>query len=125
MDIEGAEYHTLLELPDDQLRRLRIIVLEAHHLDLMWSEGFFEIAEAFFDKLTRHHLCVHIHPNNTIWPFEHEGIAIPPVMEFTFLRRDRLGEHSPAGVTVSPHPQDIRNSPSKPPLALPACWMKK
>ena len=124
MDIEGAEYHNLLELPDEQLRRMRIIVLEAHHLDLMWSEGFFEIVEATFDKLLRHHLCVHIHPQNNVLPFEHKGIQIPRTMEFTFLHRDRLGVHNPIGVNTLPHPLDSSVAPFKPPLNLPKCWMK-
>jgi hypothetical protein len=119
MDIEGAEYETLLATPDELLRRFRVVVIELHWLDHLWSKPFFNVASSAIRKLLQSHLCVHIHPNNCCGSLTRAGIEIPRVCEFTFLRRDRAGNTMPA--TQFPHPLDADNT-SNPPLALPAIW---
>lgn len=89
MDIEGAEYHTLLSLSDSLLKRFRILVIEFHSMDSFWNPTFFNIAEATFDKILQSHSCVHIHPNNASPIYSNSGIKIPQTAEFTFLRHDR------------------------------------
>jgi hypothetical protein len=120
MDIEGAEYETLLAIPDELLRRFRIAVFEFHWLDHLWSKPFFNIASAAFRKLLHSHVCVHIHPNNCCGSLKRAGLEMPRVAEFTFLRKDRVGGTSPA--TNFPHPLDADNT-GNPPLPLPACWI--
>ena len=89
MDIEGAEYRVLLDLSDETLRSFRIMVIEFHQLDQMFAKFPLQIIQATFLKLLRYHHVVHIHPNNVARPTIRGDIAIPPVMEFTFYRRDR------------------------------------
>jgi hypothetical protein len=119
MDIEGQEYEVLLSVSDALLRRLRIVVVEFHHLNQLWNAAFFPFAAAVFKRLLSTHTCVHIHPNNVADPVTREGVSIPPLMEFTFLRSDRVGNARPA--TQFPHPLDADNA-DRPPLALPPCW---
>jgi len=121
IDIEGAEYETLLAAPEPLLRRFRVIVGEFHHLNQLWNAPYFGIVSRVFAKLLRTHRVVHLHPNNRFPPFEHGGLEIPPLLEFTFLRRDR-GD-APVPVTAFPHPLD-RDNTSRPPYALPACWYR-
>lgn len=122
IDIEGSEYETFLQMSDVLLRRFRIIAAEFHTLDQLWSKPFFGIASRAFRKILQSHACVHIHPNNCTVPVNREGLSIPPVMEFTFLRLDRLAgdEHA----REFPHPLDAANDDGVD-LALPPCWYRQ
>ena len=120
MDIEGAEYVTLINTSEALLKSYRIIVLEIHGLHKIWNQEFYKLASAAFDKLLQHHTCVHIHPNNHGTIVEHEGIEIPTVMEMTFIRNDRIKEKTPH--TQFPHPLDTHNSKNRIPMELPKIW---
>ena len=120
MDVEGAEYETLLATSDALLRRFRIILIELHLLDHLWGKPFFRIASAALEKLLQTHVCVHIHPNNCCGSLRRDGLEIPRVAEFTFVRRDRMSHSEPA--VHLPHPLDADNDPRRGPLHLPALW---
>jgi hypothetical protein len=121
IDIEGYEYEVFLSASDSLMRRFRIIVAEFHDLDQLWSKPFFTVAGRAFDKILQTHACVHLHPNNCCGSFQREGLEIPRVMEFTFLRRDRI-----SGISYQkhfPNPLDYDNTPN-PSLPLPKCWYR-
>jgi hypothetical protein len=120
MDIEGAEYRVLASVSDALLSRFRIMTIEFHHLGNLHTPLGLEEIGAVFRRLSRTHAIVHVHPNNAVPPVECGGIAIPPVMEFTFLRRDRARFTPAAG--PYPHPLDVRVEDHLPDFALPACW---
>jgi len=119
MDIEGAEYEALLCMSDELMQRFRIMVVEFHELDQLWSAPFFSLGRRVFEKILQTHMCVHIHPNNCCGTLLKDGIEIPRIMEFTFLRNDRLGMYTPA--MTFPHELDS-DCTSKPPIPLPSCW---
>ena len=119
MDIEGYEYPVLLSLPESLQQRFRIIVVEFHQLDLLWSRPFFQLASACFEKLLKTHVCVHIHPNNCFPLSKLNGVEIPPLAEFTFLRKDRVQSSRPA--RQFPHPLDQDNTGNAT-VVLPQCW---
>lgn len=119
IDIEGFEYEVLLAASERLLRRFRIVVAEFHAIDQLWSRPFFNLASRAFDKLLQTHACVHIHPNNCAPPLRRSGLQLPPMAEFTFVRRDRLQQPRPA--TTFPHPLD-RDNTSNRHYALPRCW---
>lgn len=121
MDIEGYEYETILSATTRLMQRFRIIVVEFHLLDKLWSEPFFILASRAFEKLLQTHTCVHIHPNNCKNTVNINGIQIPKVMEFTFLRNDRLER---LGYQQQfPHPLDFDNT-TKETVILPVSWYK-
>jgi hypothetical protein len=119
MDIEGAEYETLLAASPELLAKFRIIVLELHWLPQLWNEPFFAVASRALYKLLATHAVVHIHPNNCCGSVKSAGLEIPRIAEFTLLRRDRL--RATGYRTEFPHPLD-RPNVSKAPLALAPCW---
>jgi hypothetical protein len=119
MDIEGAEYETLLAASPALLDRFRIMVVEFHGLPQLWNAPFFAIASRVFYKLLATHAVVHIHPNNCCGSVTSSGLEIPRIAEFTWLRRDRL--RSTAYRTTFPHPLD-RPNVAKKPLHLARCW---
>jgi hypothetical protein len=120
MDIEGSEYEVLLGASDDLLKRFRIIVIEFHALNELWSKPFFNMASLVFERLLRTHTCVHNHPNNCSDSVKFEDIELPMVTELTFLRNDRVS--SPSFTKIFPHPLDTDNTQNKPSLPLPKCW---
>jgi hypothetical protein len=119
MDIEGAEYETLLAASPGLLAKFRIMIVELHWLPQLWNEPFFAVASRMFDKLRKTHSVVHIHPNNCCGSVKSAGLEIPRIAEFTFLRNDRFRATSYR--TAFPHPLD-RPNVAKKPLALAPCW---
>ncbi|MFA6141544.1 MAG: FkbM family methyltransferase, partial [Hyphomicrobium sp.] len=124
MDIEGAEYRVLTSLSDSLLRRFRIIVIEFHELDQMFSRFGHLTMRGTFDRLLDTHAVVHIHPNNNTPAVERHGLSVPPLMEFTFYRRDSFerADHIPQDAVQG---LDFNCVPEKPPLPLPECWIQK
>lgn len=120
MDIEGSEYPVLCETPESTLKRFRIIVIEFHHLNRLFEKNFLQIYTAAINKLTRHFHCVHVHPNNRSGLVSRAGLEIPRVMEFTFLRKERVSlTHRTRSY---PHPLDVDCEPGRKGLRLPRCW---
>jgi hypothetical protein len=121
MDIEGAEYRVLLDATDEVIRSFRVMAIEFHYLDSMYSSFSLKLIRATFQKILRTHHIVHLHPNNGV-PFRVRGsIAIPPIMEFTFYRKDRCKVDFGKEL-IFPHPLDADNVPTRPHLALPEVW---
>lgn len=120
MDIEGAEYEVLLALSPALLQQFRIIVVEFHELHRLFDGLGFQLINAAFAKLLQYFEVVHIHPNNCTSPVKYGGVVIPPVMEFTFLRKDRVSWRERAG--KFPHPLDFTNVLENRDFPLPKCW---
>jgi len=121
MDIEGAEYRVLKTATEQLLSRFRIMVIEFHFLDYLFTKYAFKELDPLFSKLLRTHRVVHIHPNNIERGTTRGVVSIPSTMEFTFYRNDR-GPFS-EGACSYPHPLDADNHPHMPSLILPKCWM--
>ncbi|MFK5878527.1 MAG: FkbM family methyltransferase [Flavobacteriaceae bacterium] len=122
MDIEGGEYDSLINISDSLMKRFRILVIEFHSLHKLWNPEFFHFAEIAFSKILQTHSCVHIHPNNYEGVDSKNGIQIPKVAEFTFLRKDRISSSNYE--TSFPHELDFDNNSSNEHIILPKNWYK-
>ena len=120
MDIEGAEYDAILSSPSHLLQRFRTIVIEFHRFDMIYNKAGNQLIRLTMEKLLRDFVVVHIHPNNCRKLSIMQGIQVPPVVEFTFHRRDRLTDLTP--VKRLPHPLDTKNVSNRPDIAMPKCW---
>ncbi len=120
MDIEGAEYETLLATSIDVLRRFRIMVIEFHNIESFAQNDFFKVAMSTFRKILRSHMPVHLHPNNCCGIVNINDVEIPRVFELTLYRRDR--SRAEGLVSSFPHPLDRPNLPERPDLLLPSAW---
>lgn len=94
MDIEGSEYSIILDLDRNYLKKFRIILIEFHNIDLILNDQFFLIFKDTFNKLLTDFSIVNINPNNCCGEFVFEDLKIPRVIEFSFLRNDRLSEET-------------------------------
>jgi hypothetical protein len=117
MDIEGAEYQTLLATTIEDLSRFRVMVIEFHYLQHLFNNfAFSSIFAPLFKKLTANHDVVHIHPNNETGIMRYKDIELPRTIEITFHRKDRSkGDFGRARI---PHPLDFDNNPANNSLRL-------
>lgn len=123
MDIEWSEYPVLLDTPETTLRRFRIMAIEFHTMEMLFSLYSFRFIKQVFDKILRDFTIVHIHPNNCCPIVKMGRFEVPRVMEFTFLRNDYF---RPSDRELAfPHPLDYRNVERLPDIVLPNCWWKK
>jgi hypothetical protein len=120
MDIEGAEYEVILDAKQETLSKFRILVIEFHGLDNILNSMRFDIINQTFSKLLKDFEVVHIHPNNYCKPIRGRGLIIPPAMEFTLLRKDRISKKGQ--YLHFPHDLDRPNDAKNLDLALPRCW---
>jgi hypothetical protein len=123
MDIEGAEYEVILAMPEKDLAKIRILALEVHDLDQWWSRSFFNSARAAFQKILRTHYVAHLHPNNCMPNLTRQGLSLPPALEITFHRRDRVSTLKP--ISHLPHPLDKKNVDFLPDIKLDKTWFKQ
>ncbi|NUR46380.1 MAG: hypothetical protein HOP91_09560 [Sphingomonas sp.] len=124
MDIEGAEWLVLTSTPDSLLKRFRIICLEFHGLEHIFEPFAFNLMEKVLLKLARQFDVVHIHPNN--WcdvAAVSKRYRVPGVMEYTFLRRDRVKRRT--AIAKLPHPLDQDCRPGAPPVQVPASMLSR
>ncbi len=121
MDIEGDEYDVLQSIDLQTLKKFRIILIEFHNLHYLFDEFYFNKISKIFEILSDHYLCSHIHPNNDVdFIVKSKKIVIPPVLEFSFLRKDRANEIKK--LENFPNILDQPNNPNKRDIILPNCW---
>jgi hypothetical protein len=112
MDIEGHEWPVILQTPSEVMQRFRIMVIEFHRFDLLLQKELFEIYKCTFEKIMTDFIIVHLHVNNFGFPAQYKERMIPPLVEVTFLRRDRV-DHIEGHAEI-PHPLDVTNTASWP-----------
>jgi hypothetical protein len=123
MDIEGSEYQVILSTDQATLGRFRIIVIEFHNLHNLRDEGWFELIKLTFKKLLVQFDLVHIHPNNCEKPKFVAQYLVPPVVEFTFIRKDRIKYREPT--LRFPNELDEPNVPHLSDVNLEKFWFNK
>jgi hypothetical protein len=87
---------------------------------MIFNKNAFKMMEAVFDKLSSDFTVAHIHPNNSRPIINKNSIDIPELLEFTFLRNDRV-IHSDKSLSF-PHDLDEQCVPHRPSRHLPKCW---
>lgn len=120
MDIEGSEYPVIFHTSEDTFSKFRILVIEFHGLDTILTKEGYELMRLTFSKLLKNFEVVHIHPNNCCGSAYYKDLVIPRVMEFTFLRKDRITHKAPA--KNFPNQLDRKNVAAHQDIHLPSCW---
>jgi hypothetical protein len=95
-------------------------VVEFHRLSGLAEKNGFELISLAFGKLLVRLEVVHAHVNNCTAVLNYRGLDLPPVMEFTFHRKDRSAQRT--AVTIFPHPLDRANLPVRSDKVSPDCW---
>lgn len=90
MDIESAEWQSLMCTPSEILERFRIIVIEFHGLDYFVNYNDFQsLYKPVLKKLFQGFDVVHFHANNCCGNWKSLKFEIPRVVEITFHRKNR------------------------------------
>lgn len=90
IDIEGAEFLTLMAASTQLLKRFRIVVIELHFLEALKNKwAFDQIYLPFFDKILKEFDVVHLHPNNCCGTWTYGDFEFPRIIELTLHRKDR------------------------------------
>lgn len=122
IDIEGAEYDVLNITPDYVMQKFRHILIEYHHLDRVFDRTQFDKMSATVRKLADTHVLCHLHANNASPFYTFDGRQIPPLLEATYIRKDRVSSDlTPAQV---PHALDQLNHPYFDDLPTPSFWQR-
>ena len=120
MDIEGAEYSTILATPHSILKKFKIVIIEFHGLERLTNSRFLnQIFTPTMTKLLSYYDCVHAHANNCCGTINIADMDVPKVIELSFYRKDSNTGNKHTSI---PHPLDIVNNPGKPPLLLGPPW---
>jgi hypothetical protein len=93
MDVEGAEFASLLEIPDETLKRIPQIVIELHRIDQIDSEEDFNKKYLFLKKMSKLFHVYHVHYNNYDHTVVKCGYRIPQTIEVTYVNK---------GITLEP-----------------------
>jgi hypothetical protein len=107
MDVEGAEYESLLATSDRALTNVDQIAIELHDV-CYYNQSVAKLLRKF-SALYR---VTHVHGNNTSEPSNTDGIVIPKVLELTWLRVDHETQFE-ANNTRYPTDLDRPNDPAK------------
>lgn len=121
MDIEGAEYDVLLHSESELLKRFRIIVVELHFIDQMLLSEERSKLDDLLQHLEKTHAICHTHANNVAAPVSIGKAKVPPFVEITLLRRDRL-KSSGGEEAEFPNSLDAVNLPELPSIQQTAFW---
>jgi hypothetical protein len=122
MDIEGGEYNVIIETDNKIFDKFRIIIIEFHMFDQVFNKSGHQLIASCFYKLLKSFEIVHIHPNNCSDTVVHDTYEVPPVIEFTFLRKDRIGKKM--FTNEFPNKLDKDNQPNKKSIILPRCFFE-
>jgi hypothetical protein len=122
MDIEGAEYEVFIDTPQEVLDRFRIIVIEVHRLENYVFGKARQQLSGLLDRLQHSHTICHLHPNTVAPPVDIIGRKVPPLVELTLLRNDRVTGGTEKGVSY-PHVLDAPNRVHLPKRDFPAFWV--
>ncbi|MHB8902274.1 MAG: hypothetical protein ACYC6Y_26240 [Thermoguttaceae bacterium] len=88
MDVEGAEWRSLLATDDQVLRQFRQVILELHGLAFGEESVPYEVKLAVLEKIRNSFHIVHVHGNNFGPVYVDDHVILPDTLEVTCLRKD-------------------------------------
>lgn len=119
MDIEGGEWGWLSLISDEDLGRIKQLVIEIHYL-FDYRVAAPRVKVDVLKRLASLFYLVHVHGNNfTPNTYTHEGM--PYVMECTYVRKDTFATPPRVNTDVFPTTLDFPNCPDYPDIPLTQC----
>ncbi len=116
MDVEGAEWLSLLETPDDVLSRFKQVVIELHWFGMETGDAY-ENQVKVLQKLNKMFHLVHVHGNNRSNRRVVGNYMVQHVLEVTYVRKSDFV--AVASSTQYPMPWlDFPNDPSRDDIIL-------
>ena len=105
IDIEGDEYASLIDISEENLKKVRILVIEFHGLRNLRNNLFLNFFDKVINKLENYFYVCHLHINNTSKIKKIGDFLVPDMIELTFIRKNRVKNFSSKFSTL-PHELD-------------------
>jgi hypothetical protein len=112
IDIEGDEWDVLNSLSSAELSRFSQIIGEFHGLASDLSDQEVRKKTAVLQRISLDFYLVNSHPNNWAQFRIIHGVAIPDVIELTYIKKSLFESHSES--TLIENPKSTLNSPCNP-----------
>ena len=90
LDIEGGEYQVLSEISQENMNKIRILIIEFHNLRDLRSAFFLSFFENLIEKLESYFYVCHVHINNTSNIKKIGKLKIPDMLEVTLIKKNRV-----------------------------------
>ena len=119
-DIEGHEWGVFASTPVATLQRFRQITMEMHGFDQLTDDAWWARTESALRALAETHRPIHVHASNYFPPSTRGGIAVPRILEVSYLRRDCC-EDAPFGA-FGLSSLDVAHDPGFPETDLAPLW---
>lgn len=122
IDIEGHEFRLFPTFSENQMKKIKQLVLEIHSPgDMKLHPNYFKdlsdithsVMIEFLKKINETHTLVHLHPNNGCATYYVDDVHLPNVFECTYIRNDFVTQRIPNSETL-PMPIDMPNIPNNP-----------
>ena len=121
IDIEGDEYLILSSISDENLKKIRILVIEFHDLRYLRNYFFFKTFEKIISRLNQIFYVCHLHVNNSSEVKNIGGFNIPDMLEITLIRKDRVNFFSGVYAEI-PHKLDRKTVLNKDEIFIDKKW---
>lgn len=122
LDVEGSEYEILSCLNEEILKKLKIIIVEFHGLEMIGDENTNKILHSIKKKMLKYFYVVHIHPNNCCGIHNVSKFKIPSVLEVTYINKKNAKRKN--GFCKIPNDLDSKNVLKEEKISLPRYWFK-
>jgi hypothetical protein len=123
LDIEGDEYASLIDISEENLKKVRILVIEFHDLRNLRNDIFLNLFNKVINKLNSYFYVCHLHINNISKIKKIGDHLVPDMIEMTFIRKNRVKIFS-SKFSMLPHKLDSKTVNSVKEKFLDKSWYK-
>ena len=123
LDVEGDEYASLIDISEENLKKVRILVIEFHDLRNLRNDIFLNLFDKVINKLNNYFYVCHLHINNISKIKKIGGYLVPDMIEMTFIRKNRVKNFS-SKFSILPHKLDNKTVNSVNEKFLDKNWYK-
>lgn len=123
LDIEGDEYASLIDISEQNLKKVRILVIEFHDLRNLRNDIFLNLFDKVINKLNNYFYVCHLHINNISKIKKIGDYLVPDMIEMTFIRKNRVKNFS-SKFSILPHKLDSKTVNSVKEKFLDKSWYK-
>ena len=120
MDIEGSEYEVINNLTKDNLKKIKVMIVEFHHFEQVITKIGYKVIENVLKKILKYFDVAHIHPNNCCGILKMNKTIIPSTLEITFLNKKLTLKKEK--INNLPHKLDFKNIKGVDDIFLDKSW---
>ena len=122
MDIEGGEYEVINAITEENLKKMKILIIEFHSLEYSGNPLIYNMIKSSMKKLLKYFDICHIHPNNWKKVTKVNNYNFPSNLEVTLINKKNVITKNP--INFLPNSLDRKNVKNKNDIKLDEYWYK-